>query len=127
MPSTSSLTASEKALVKRAVPERILAVALARIYYAYPNPSKWSFSGLQGALVFAWAASGGVLRCVDLLGTRGVLWSYQLGHGDGWDYFQDRKLFHTFPGDVSLSASLTPAHSSGLHDRLLLLQRVRGL
>ena len=68
MPSTSSLTATEKHLVKtHALPsqnDKILSVAIARLYHASPN---WQFTGLFGALVFGWTKHNhGWLRLVDL-------------------------------------------------------------
>ena len=53
MPAQSTLSNDEKAKVKAAVnspANKILTAALARIYYAYPNPNEWSYTGLQGAL-----------------------------------------------------------------------------
>ena len=68
MPSTSTLTSTEKQLVKtHAVPgsnDKILSVAIARIYHAAPE---WQFTGLFGALVFGWTKGAhGWLRLVDL-------------------------------------------------------------
>lgn len=68
MPSTSTLTSTEKQLVKtHAVPspnDKILSVAIARIYHATPE---WQFTGLFGALVFGWSKGAqGWLRLVDL-------------------------------------------------------------
>jgi Wiskott-Aldrich syndrome protein len=45
MPSSSSFTASEKAIIKHVLPSdhhKILAAGLCRIYYAYPDPNKCS-------------------------------------------------------------------------------------
>ena len=71
MPSTSSLTSSEKALIKKHAPvssahDKIHTAAIARVYYAYPDPAKWSYSGISGALVYGWGQNGGWLRVVDL-------------------------------------------------------------
>ena len=52
----SVLSDEEKDTVKRFVPKqsnKIQAVAVARLYVAYPNRSKWTYSGLQGAVVLA--------------------------------------------------------------------------
>jgi neural Wiskott-Aldrich syndrome protein len=52
----SILSEEDKQTVKRTVPKpsnRILAVAVARLYIAYPSPSKWTYTGLQGAAVLA--------------------------------------------------------------------------
>ena len=68
MPSTSTLTSTEKQLVKtHAIPnlnDKILSVAIARIYHAVPQ---WQFTGLFGALTFGWSKGGqGWLRLIDL-------------------------------------------------------------
>ncbi|GAA5948742.1 hypothetical protein JCM3775_003303, partial [Rhodotorula graminis] len=101
MPSSSSLTSSEKSLVKKHAPsgagDKIHAAAIGRIYYAYPDPAKWSFSGISGAVVFGWGAAGGWLKVVDLAGTRGVIWQH--GVVEDLQYYQDRTFFHTFPSD----------------------------
>jgi hypothetical protein len=50
------MTDDDKATVKRTVPKsanKILAVAVARLYVAHPNKQRWTFTGLQGAAVLA--------------------------------------------------------------------------
>lgn len=50
------LTDADKETVKRNVPKasnKIQAVAVARLYAAYPNKSRWTYTGLQGAAVLA--------------------------------------------------------------------------
>jgi Wiskott-Aldrich syndrome protein len=50
------ITEDEKAIIKRVVPaaqNKIQAAAMARLYIAYPNRSKWTYTGLQGAIVLA--------------------------------------------------------------------------
>jgi hypothetical protein len=122
MPSSSSLSANEKAHVKLIVPlpAKILAASLARIYFAHPDPSSWSYSGLQGALLLIADRARGAhfLTLVDLLGNQGVIWEHEIYNG--FEYYQDRPFFHTFAGDVrdnmpphSLS---TDTHGAGLHD-----------
>lgn len=52
----SILSDDERELVKRMVPKstnKIHAVAVARLYIAYPNRSKWTYTGLQGAVVLS--------------------------------------------------------------------------
>jgi hypothetical protein len=70
MPSHSSLTSSEKSLVKKHAPtsqgDKIHAAAIGRVYYAFPDPTKWSYSGISGAVVFGWGQAGGWLKVVDL-------------------------------------------------------------
>jgi Wiskott-Aldrich syndrome protein len=113
MPSQSTLSGDDKAKVKAAIPvsatdNKIFSATLARIYYAYPKPDKWSYTGLQGALAFTKDHRTNALtfKLVDVDGTRGVIWEYELY--EGLDYFPDRAFFHSFQGDVSLSCNLAP-------------------
>ena len=67
----SILNDNDKETVKRFVPKqsnKIQAVAVARLYVAYPNKSKWTFSGLQGAVVLANDLVGNTywLKMVDI-------------------------------------------------------------
>lgn len=57
----SVLPDDDKETVRRMVPKasnKIQAVAVARLYIAYPNRSKWTYTGMQGAVVL----------CNDLIG-----------------------------------------------------------
>ncbi len=52
----SILSDNDKDTVKRAVPKsanKIQAVAVARLYVAYPDKQKWVYPGLQGAAVLS--------------------------------------------------------------------------
>ncbi|TFK37095.1 hypothetical protein BDQ12DRAFT_576978, partial [Crucibulum laeve] len=102
MPSQSTLNTDEKAKVKSVVSapaNKIFYAALGRVYYAYPDPQKWSYAGLQGALVFFRDTSNNTLhfKMVDLDGTRGSIWEQEFY--EGFEYYQDRAFFHSFPGD----------------------------
>lgn len=115
MPSQSTLNSDEKARIKNVVPpssSKIFFAALARIYYAYPQPNKWSYTGLQGALVFCKDTNTNVLqfKMVDLDGTRGVIWEHELY--EGFQLNQDRAFFLSFPGDVRLSLSCESIQSA---------------
>jgi Wiskott-Aldrich syndrome protein len=104
MPSTSALSAEEKAKVKGAIPSatsKIFFATVARIYYAYPQPSKWSYAGLQGALAFVLdnRTNTTYFKLVDLDGTRGVIWEHELY--SNLELHQDRPYFHSFASDVS--------------------------
>ncbi|ROW10523.1 hypothetical protein VMCG_01593 [Cytospora schulzeri] len=96
----SILSDADKETVKRFVPKqtnKIQAVAVARLYVAYPNPSKWTYSGLQGAVVLANDLVGNTywLKMVDISpAVRGVIWDQEIF--DTWSYNQDRTFFHTF-------------------------------
>lgn len=105
MPSQSTLNSDEKAKVKSAIPassNKVFYAALARIYYAYPQPDKWSYAGLQGALAFVKNTTKNTVsfKMVDLDGTRGVIWEHELY--EGFEYHADRAFFHSFAGDVSI-------------------------
>jgi hypothetical protein len=52
----SILNDDDKQNVKRQVPKasnKIHAVAVAKLYIAYPNSHRWRYTGLQGAVVLA--------------------------------------------------------------------------
>ena len=122
MPSSSTLSANEKNVVRSLIPSptKILAASLARIYFAYPNPQSWSYGGLQGALVLAAdrARSAHFFCLVDLVGSRGVLWEHEI-YKD-LEYNQDRVFFHTFAGDVRATvtrSTQTNIYGTGMHDR----------
>lgn len=57
----SILSKDEKQIVKRAIPSssnNIITVAVGRLYVAYPDPKRWNFTGISGAVVL----------CEDLVG-----------------------------------------------------------
>jgi hypothetical protein len=67
----SILSDDDRETVKRHVPKqtnKIHAVAVARLYVAYPNRSKWTYTGLQGAVVLANDLVGNTfwLKMVDI-------------------------------------------------------------
>jgi hypothetical protein len=104
MPAQSALSEEEKTKVKGAIPKtscKIFFATIARIYYAHPQPNRWSYSGLQGALAFLKDTTRNAFffQLVDLEGTRGVVWEHEVY--EGFEYFQDRPFFHSFAGDVS--------------------------
>lgn len=77
----SILDDNDKETVKRFVPKqtnKIQAVAVARLYVAYPNRSKWNYTGLQGAVVLANDLVGNTywLKMVDI--------SVRLSVGSRW-------------------------------------------
>jgi hypothetical protein len=133
MPANSTFSPDDKAKVRAALPQpafKIHTAALARVYYAHPDPNTWAYAGLQGALALVKDGNkGGVLSLalVDLSGTRGVIWSHELY--DGFEYFQDRPFFHSFAGDVRKRGSRAGAMltgGAGMHDRNRLCGRGRG-
>ncbi|KAI5303830.1 hypothetical protein KEM56_007141, partial [Ascosphaera pollenicola] len=95
----SILSDADRDTVRRYVPKpanKILAVAVAQLYVAYPNPHKWTYTGLQGAAVLANDLVGKTfwLKLVDVSPAgRGVIWDQEIY--DSWAYNQDRTFFHT--------------------------------
>ncbi|WQF83076.1 Putative WH1/EVH1 domain, WH2 domain, PH-like domain superfamily protein [Colletotrichum destructivum] len=96
----SVLSDDDKETVKRFVPKqtnKIQAVAVARLYVAYPNPGRWTNTGIQGAIVLSNDLVGNTywLKMVDISsGNRGVIWDQEIY--DTWSYNQDRTYFHSF-------------------------------
>ena len=103
MPAQSFLDAEERTKVKSTLNLRgykVLHAALARVYYAYPQPDGWSYTGLQGAITLVKDESKTTygFKMVDLEGTGGIIWQHELR--EGLDYNLDWALFHSFKGDV---------------------------
>ncbi|KAF4966463.1 hypothetical protein FSARC_5846, partial [Fusarium sarcochroum] len=104
----SILNDDDKDTVKRFIPKqsnKIQAVAVARLYVAYPNRSKWNYTGLQGAVVLANDLVGNTywIKMVDISpSNRGVIWDQEIF--DAWHYNQDRTFFHTFELEECLAA-----------------------
>ncbi|RBR09186.1 uncharacterized protein FIESC28_09998 [Fusarium coffeatum] len=96
----SILNDDDKDTVKRFIPKqsnKIQAVAVARLYVAYPNRSKWTYTGIQGAVALVNDLVGNTywIKMVDISPTnRGVIWDQEIF--DTWNYNQDRTFFHTF-------------------------------
>lgn len=98
----STLTTAQKDKIKAAISSgKIIFATLARIYYAHPQPSKWTYTGLQGGLTIVQDASGKfrTFKMVHLDSNRGVIWEHELY--EGFEYIEDRGKFHSFQGDVS--------------------------
>lgn len=95
----SILSEDDKQTVKRMVPKpsnKIHAVAVAKLYVAYPNRARWTYTGLQGAAVLANDLVGNTfwLKLVDISpANRGVLWDQEIY--DAFSYNQDRTFFHS--------------------------------
>ncbi|SNX85311.1 related to Neural Wiskott-Aldrich syndrome protein [Melanopsichium pennsylvanicum] len=107
MPSSSTISSSDKSKVKSAIPSstnKIITATVGRVYAAYPTPSQWSYTGLEGAIAFVrdLAKATFYFKVVDLKGTRGVIWEHELY--DGFQYNQDRTFFHSYEGDECLIA-----------------------
>ncbi|QIX00674.1 hypothetical protein AMS68_006191 [Peltaster fructicola] len=96
----SILSDDDKQTVKRTVPKasnKIHAVAVARLYVAYPDQHKWTYTGLQGAAVLANDLVGNTfwIKLVDVSpANRGVIWDQEIY--DTFQYNQDRTFFHSF-------------------------------
>lgn len=106
MPSHITLDANENAKVENAIPtssnsNRVYHSAHARIYYDYTGTKKWSYSGLQGALVFVVNASSNTphFKMVDLDGTGGVIWAYELHDEVVLEQEKNATFFLSFESD----------------------------
>lgn len=93
------LTSEDKEYIKRALPKssnKVIDVAIARLYIAYPNPNEWQYTGLSGAVALVDDLVGHTffLKLVDIKGHNGVLWDQELYVN--FEYYQDRTFFHSF-------------------------------
>ncbi|KAG6882854.1 hypothetical protein C0993_008900, partial [Termitomyces sp. T159_Od127] len=105
------LSSDQKAKVKTAVAgSKVLHAVPARVYYAYPDPAKWSYAGVEGAIAFVKDDATGVwsFKLVDLDGT-GVVWEHELY--SGLEYHTDRPFFHSFAGDECMIGFVFPQAS----------------
>lgn len=106
MPTSSTITSAAKSKIKSSLPSshyKILTATVARVYIAVGD--QWAYTGIEGGLAFVRLLSvdekGACgFRCVDLKGTRGVIWDHDVYAG--MQYNQDRAFFHTFEGDEFL-------------------------
>ncbi|KAG5440727.1 hypothetical protein PCK2_000163 [Pneumocystis canis] len=100
MPNVSILTSEDKQTIKKHIPKptnRIITAAIARLYVAHPNPNKWRFTGISGAVVFVYDMVGNTLflKIVDVSNSnRGIIWDQELY--EDFRYHQDRTFFHSF-------------------------------
>jgi hypothetical protein len=96
----SILSDDDKQTVKRTVPKsanKIHAVAVAKLYIAYPNRHRWTYTGLQGAAVLANDLVGHTfwLKMVDIsVGAHTAIGGARLTVAGG----QPRR--HLGPGDL---------------------------
>lgn len=95
--------------IKRAIPKgssKVVDQAVARLYIAYPDNTKWTWTGLMGAICLVDDLAGNTwyLKLVDIEGNRGVLWDQEL-YID-FSYNQDRTFFHTFELENCLAGLL---------------------
>ncbi|KAK9470525.1 putative actin associated protein wsp1 protein [Dipodascopsis tothii] len=102
----STLTSADKDRIKRVIPKttnKIHAAAVARLYVAHPDATRWQYTGLSGAVVLANDLTGNTffLKLVDINGNRGVIWDQEL-YVD-FAYNQDRVFFHSFELDECLA------------------------
>ncbi|KAJ9473854.1 Proline-rich protein LAS17 [Pseudozyma hubeiensis] len=105
MPSSSTISSSDKSKVKSAIPSssnKIITATVGRVYAAHPTPSQWSYTGVEGAIAFVrdLVKATFYFKVIDLKGTRGVIWEHEFY--DGFQYNQDRTFFHSFEGDECL-------------------------
>ncbi|XBW34981.1 hypothetical protein QEN19_000546 [Hanseniaspora menglaensis] len=106
----SPISAADKECIKLAIPKkfnRLIDVAIARLYISFPDPSIWNYTGLYGALCLVDDIVGNTffLKLVDLSPlNKGVIWDQELYVN--FDYIQDRTFFHTFELEECLGGIL---------------------
>ena len=93
------LNSQDKEIIKRALPKtsnKIIDVTVARLYIAYPDRTKWQYTGLSGAIALVDDLVGHTffLKLIDIFGHRGIIWDQELYVN--FQYYQDRTFFHTF-------------------------------
>jgi neural Wiskott-Aldrich syndrome protein len=123
----SSMNSDDRAKIKRAIPKasnKILTAAAARLYIAFPVPTKWRFTGLSGAIVLAKDTVGNTyfLKLVDVVGAGQILWDQELWRG--FQYNQDRTFFHSFEIDgISVGLSFAEeSEASGFYRKVTALK-----
>ncbi|KAI9497702.1 hypothetical protein BDB00DRAFT_803689, partial [Zychaea mexicana] len=100
MPSKALASAEDKNKVRRALPNsKIYAATVARLYVSYPNPHKWAYSNIWGAVVFLKDKKKKSLyfKIVDLMHPRDILWEQELY--DGFELDMQTPFFFAFAGD----------------------------
>lgn len=113
-----TLTTQDKEKIKRAIPKannKIIDATIARLYVAYPDPTKWTYTGLVGAITLVDDLVGHTyfLKLVDVLGNRGIVWDHELFID--FDYNQDRKFFHSFETEDCLLGLLFEDSNDASH------------
>lgn len=103
------LSNADKEKIKRAIPKtsnKIIDATVCRLYIAYPDTTKWTYTGLVGAIALVDDLVGHTffLKLVDIIASRGVLWDHELYVDFG--YHQDRTFFHTFETEECLMGLL---------------------
>jgi neural Wiskott-Aldrich syndrome protein len=123
----SSVSSDDKAKIKRAIPKasnKILTAAAARLYVTFPEPTKWRFTGLSGAIVLAkdTVSNTYFLKLVDVVGAGQILWDHELWNG--FQYNQDRTFFHSFETDgISVGLSFAEeSEASGFYKKVTALK-----
>ncbi|KAI8638894.1 hypothetical protein BD408DRAFT_8489 [Parasitella parasitica] len=100
MPSLALSSAEDKNKVRRALPTaKIYAATVARLYVAYPNPNKWAYSNIWGAVTFLKDKKTHSLyiRIIDLIHHKGVIWEQELY--DGFEFTKHTPFFYSFAAD----------------------------
>nr|CAG8513552.1 6074_t:CDS:10 [Entrophospora candida] len=99
MPSVTLANSEDKKTIKEVIPtdkNKILAATVARLYFAHPDPNRWTYSNIMGAVAFVFDENkkSFYFRIVDLTNNRGVVWEHEL-YSD-FQYNQDCPYFHSF-------------------------------
>ncbi|KAJ6151273.1 hypothetical protein N7470_007867 [Penicillium chermesinum] len=90
----------DEAVIDRCIPKSVSkqhAKGVARLYVAYPDPMKWTYTGLQGAVVLCedTTVPSLWLKMVDISpARRGVIWDQEIY--EDFHYTMQRSFFYTF-------------------------------
>ncbi|KAI7900599.1 uncharacterized protein BX663DRAFT_438889, partial [Cokeromyces recurvatus] len=78
---------------------KIYAATVARLYVAYPNPNKWAYSNIWGAVTFLKDKKkhSYYIRIIDLINHKGVIWEQELY--DGFEITKHTPFFFSFATD----------------------------
>ncbi|KAI8078031.1 uncharacterized protein B0P05DRAFT_470878, partial [Gilbertella persicaria] len=78
---------------------KIYAATVARLYVAYPNPNKWAYSNIWGAVAFLKDKKkhSYYIRIIDLINHRGIIWEQELY--DGFEVAKHTPFFFSFATD----------------------------
>jgi neural Wiskott-Aldrich syndrome protein len=98
----SILTSEDITKIKRILPKsntKILVAVPSKLYIAYPDPKKWTSTGLSGILVLTKDIQEETchFKLVDVSHEGRVSWDFEFWNG--FVYFRERPWFHSFEMD----------------------------
>ncbi|ORZ03164.1 hypothetical protein BCR43DRAFT_482849 [Syncephalastrum racemosum] len=123
MPSATLPSQTDKDRVRNALPtSKILTAAVARLFVAYPNPSRWSYTHLWGAAALCKdknRKNSYFIRLVDIEDGQGILWEQELFKG--FQLVRDAPFFYSFETDDCLAGLefVEPSEADSFFKKLL--------